>query len=81
VQLFLKPKAQPVLEEMHGFASETLAEAVAGMSAADQKRLIDDLEHVKRNLLNVETAAAATEPIARTNKDVGRKPSKLHRAR
>ena len=38
VQLFLKPKAQPVLEEMHGFASETLAEAVAGMSAADQRR-------------------------------------------
>lgn len=81
-QLFLTPKAQPVLDELHRFAADTLAEAVAGMTVAAQKQLVDDLLHIKHNLLAAESAAAEdTEHITRTNKDVRRKPSKLQRAR
>jgi DNA-binding MarR family transcriptional regulator len=80
VQLFLTPKAQPVLDEMHSRATETIAEAVGGLSAAAQKQITDDLLHIKRNLVAAEaTASGDSESTGRT-KDVGRKP-KLQRAR
>jgi len=81
IQLFLTPKAEPVLDELHRLASETTAEAVAGLSAASQKQLVEDLLHIKKNLIAAESAAEHSEHSARTNKDVGRKSSKLQRAR
>jgi DNA-binding MarR family transcriptional regulator len=81
IQLYLTPKAEPLLEELHRLASDTLAEAVAGLSAAAQKQLVDDLLQIKKNLLAAEAAAGDSEHSARTNKDVRRKPSKLQRAR
>ncbi|HET7130626.1 MAG TPA: MarR family transcriptional regulator [Gammaproteobacteria bacterium] len=81
VQLYLTSKSEPILEEMHARAADTVAMAVAGMPAAGQKQLIEDLQHMKRNLAAAETAAAGeTESIGRTN-HVGRKPSKLQRTR
>lgn len=82
VQLFLTPKAQPVLERMHERAATTVELAVAGLSTTRQKQLVEDLLHLKQNLVAAEaTAAAETESTGRTNKDVGRKPTKLQRAR
>jgi DNA-binding MarR family transcriptional regulator len=81
MQLYLTPKSEPILEEMHALAADTVATAVAGMPASGQKQLIEDLQHMKRNLAAAETAAAGeTQSIGRTN-HVGRKPSKLQRAR
>ncbi|HZF28371.1 MAG TPA: MarR family transcriptional regulator [Gammaproteobacteria bacterium] len=80
VQLYLTPKSEPILEQMHELATETVALAVAGLPAASQKQLVEDLQHMKRNLTAAETAAAGeVESTGRTN-HVGRKP-KLQRAR
>jgi MarR family transcriptional regulator, transcriptional regulator for hemolysin len=82
VQLYLTPKAQPVLDQMHERAAMTVDLALAGLTGAQQKQLVEDLQHMKTNLLAAEaTAASATESTGRTNKDVGRKSSKLQRAR
>ena len=80
VQLYLTPKSAPILEQMHELATETVGVAVAGLSAAAQKRFLEDLQQMKRNLAAAETSVAAVESTGRTN-HVGRKPSKLQRAR
>jgi DNA-binding MarR family transcriptional regulator len=81
VQLYLAPKCAPILEQMHELATETIALAVAGLSTADQKRMLEDLQHMKRNLAAAETAAeGGVESTGRTN-NVGRKPNKLQRTR
>lgn len=57
--LYLTPKAEPVLDEMRSHASDALEVALAGLSLATQRQLIDVLEHVKQNLSAAEVAAGS----------------------
>lgn len=60
VQLFLTPKSQPILDEMHARAAETLNEATRGIAPRAQRQLVATLEQVKHNLAAAEAAAAST---------------------
>ncbi len=80
VQLYLAPKAQPALDEMETLAADTVADAVAGLGAPAQKRLVECLQRIKHNLAAAETAAESNG-TQRKSKDVGRKPAKHERAR
>lgn len=60
VQLFLTPKSEPILEEMHARAAETLNEATRGISPRAQRQLVATLEQIKHNLAAAEAAAAST---------------------
>jgi DNA-binding MarR family transcriptional regulator len=82
VKLYLTAKCQPILAQIHARAAEMMADTVAGMPAAAQRHLFDNLQRIKRNLAATEPKAAlADEPIGRTNRDAGRKPTRLQRAR
>jgi DNA-binding MarR family transcriptional regulator len=59
VQVFLTPKSQPILEEMHARASEVLAEATRGLTPRVQRQLIAALEQIKQNLIAADVAATA----------------------
>ena len=59
--LYLTDRGRPILERMHELGGETRAEAVAGLSAAEQEALIDTLLRIKANLSTnpgAETAGA-----------------------
>src|SRR5690348_13823425 len=62
VQLYLTPQSQPILDEMHARAADTLNEATRGVSPREQRQLLATLEHLKHNLVAAETAAASAEP-------------------
>lgn len=80
VQLFLTPKSQPILEEMHARAAETLNEATRGIAPRAQRQLVATLEQIKHNLAAAEAAAASTNGAG--NSRHGRpKPPKPLRAR
>jgi len=82
VQLYLTSKCEPLLEEMHRRASETISEAMSGIGATEQKQLLETLHQMKANLAAAENATADNhEPRNGTNTDVGRKATKLYRAR
>jgi DNA-binding MarR family transcriptional regulator len=81
VQLYLTPKCQPILAEMQNRASETVAESLQGIGAATEQQVVECLLRMKSNLVAVETAATSVEPKTRMNKDVGRKPARIGRAR
>jgi MarR family transcriptional regulator, transcriptional regulator for hemolysin len=82
VQLFLTPKCQPILEEIHARAADMMSDGVAGMSATAQKQLFESLQRMKQNLAaNEPKALAAAENLGRTNRDAGRKPNRIQRAR
>jgi DNA-binding MarR family transcriptional regulator len=72
VQLWLTPKSAPILEQMQARATETLTDALGGLSAGEQQRLADDLRRIKQNLLTAETDSAAGDSIGRNSKDVRR---------
>ena len=81
VQLYLTAKCEPILDEMYVRAAETVADGVADIPASTQKLLIQHLQRIKQNLLAAEPkTGAAVEPIARTNRNGGRKPTRLQRA-
>jgi len=61
VQLFLTAQSQPILEEMHARAADTLNEATRGLTARAQRQLGITLEQIKHNLLTAETTAASPE--------------------
>ena len=50
-KLFLKPKAQPVLDRMRELSEATRQEALSGISAADREQLIELLLKIKSNML------------------------------
>jgi hypothetical protein len=50
VQLFLTPKAEPILADLGIAASDVHATATAGLSAAECERLIAMLGIIKHNL-------------------------------
>ena len=78
VQLYLTPKSQPILEEIHSRANDMMAESVTGLPAAAQKQLFENLQRIKQNLATAE-AKSASEANGRTN-DVGRTRSPRIRA-
>ncbi len=78
VQLYLTPKSQPILEEIHARAADMMAEAVDGVSAAAQKQIFDSLQRIKQNLATAE-AKPEDEVNGRKN-DVGRTRSPRIRA-
>jgi MarR family transcriptional regulator, transcriptional regulator for hemolysin len=81
VQLYLTGKCQPILAEMQSRASETLAEALAGIATGTELQVVEALQRMKTNLVTAETAATAVEPKTRMNRDVGRKPARINRSR
>lgn len=56
VQLYLTPKAQPILTELRDAAAAVDDEMRAGMSAEELERLLQSLEKMKSNLLNADSA-------------------------
>jgi MarR family transcriptional regulator for hemolysin len=52
-QLYLQPKAHPLLTQMREIGSVTIAEALDGVTVADRDRLIDVLTTMKSNLAAV----------------------------
>ena len=80
VQLYLTPKSQPILEEMHARAAETLNEATRGIAPRAQRQLVATLEQIKHNLVAAEATAASTNG-AGTSRHGRAKPPKPIRAR
>jgi MarR family transcriptional regulator for hemolysin len=60
VQLYLTAQSQPILEEMHARAADTLNDATRGVAPRAQRQLIATLEQIKHNLVAAENAAVAT---------------------
>ena len=58
-QLYLTPKAQPLLDRIWDFAHETREAAMAGLSAVAREQMIDALIDLKANLVRLEAAEAA----------------------
>lgn len=81
VQLYLTAKCQPILAEMQSRASETMAEALSGIGAAAEQQAVECLLRMKSNLVTAEIAATSVESKTRMNRDVGRKPARIGRAR
>ncbi len=81
VQLYLTGKCEPILAEMQSRAADTLRDALAGITQSTQQQVMEALERMKQNLATCEDAAATTETKTRTNRDVGRKATRLRRAR
>jgi DNA-binding MarR family transcriptional regulator len=79
VQLFLTAQSQPILEEMHARASDTLTEATQGVAARAQRQLVTTLEQIKQNLIAAEGAGTAAPNTGSTRH--GRARSKPVRAR
>jgi MarR family transcriptional regulator for hemolysin len=61
VQLYLTPQSQPILEEMHARATDTLNDATRGVAARAQRQLVATLEQIKHNLAAAESTATSTE--------------------
>jgi DNA-binding MarR family transcriptional regulator len=78
IQLYLTPKSQPILEEIHARATDMMAESVSGVSAAAQKQLFDNLQRIKQNLATAE--AKSEEPANGRTNDVRRTRSPRIRA-
>lgn len=57
VRLFLTPRSQPILAEMHARAAETMSDAMRGITAGAYKELLDTLDHIKQNLNASDSAA------------------------
>lgn len=53
-RLFLTDAAQPVLEQLRDFADSLFAEAIEGLSEAEQSALADGLTRIRGNLSNTE---------------------------
>jgi MarR family transcriptional regulator, transcriptional regulator for hemolysin len=62
--LYLKDKARPVLEQMRALGAATREEAMAGLSDATRRRLIETLLAIKANL-STQTAGETGEEIRR----------------
>jgi DNA-binding MarR family transcriptional regulator len=61
VQLFLTPQSQPILEEMHGRAADTLNDATRGIAPRAVRQLVTTLEQIKHNLIAAENTAASSQ--------------------
>lgn len=59
VQLYLTAQSQPILEEMHARAGDTLNEATRGIAPRTQRQLTATLEQIKHNLIAAEAAGVS----------------------
>jgi MarR family transcriptional regulator for hemolysin len=66
VQLYLTAQSQPILEEMHARAADTLTDATRGVAPRAQRHLVATLEQMKRNLLAAEVTAAEADQSGTT---------------
>lgn len=73
IQLFLTARSQPILEEMHARAAETLTDATRGLGAGAQRQLLETLEHIKHNLVALDSSA--TNPTTTGKPDGRRRPA------
>ncbi len=80
VQLHLTAQSQPILDEMHARAADTLNEATRGIPAREQRELVATLEQVKHNLIAAGGAATAAPHTGSTRHGRARN-AKLVRAR
>lgn len=58
-QLYLTPKAQPILDRIWELAHEAREAAMAGLTAAQREQMIDALITIKANLLSTDPTDAA----------------------
>lgn len=65
-QLHLKSEVQPVLDRLREMSSVTREEALAGITGADQDRLIDLLLKIKGNMLALDAAETANKGDKKT---------------
>jgi MarR family transcriptional regulator for hemolysin len=75
-KLYLKQKAQPVLDQMRELSEATRREALKGIPKAEREHLIDMLLKIKSNMIELERVEAAAAPeasakTARTESHVG----------
>jgi DNA-binding MarR family transcriptional regulator len=63
--LYLNAKVQPVLDRMRELSVMTRTEALNGISEADSERLIDQLLHIKANLLELGLAEDEASEVER----------------
>lgn len=80
MQVYLTAKSEPILEEMYARAAETLGEALAGMTAAAEKQLVNSLQRMKHNLVSAE-CATESKTTRRNHEHVGRNTTKPQRTR
>jgi len=59
-RLRLAPRAERVIAELADVSEQLREDAMAGLSAARRAALIDDLRHIKSNLLGLEDGAEPT---------------------
>ncbi len=64
--LYLNAKVQPVLDRMRELSVMTRIEALNGISEADSERLIDQLLHIKANMLDLDLAENEAVDVERT---------------
>lgn len=55
INLYLTDKAEPILELMWAHAAETRKMAIAGLSKADQDKLLEIMQLMRANLMNNES--------------------------
>ena len=79
VQLYLTPQSQPILEEMHARATDTLNDATRGVAPRALRQLAATLEQIKHNLTAAESTAVSPQQSGMTRH--GRARSKPVRAR
>jgi len=60
--LYLTEAARPLIDRMWGYAAETRAEAMEGLSDDDRAALIRALQHMKLNLQEAESRVSAPAP-------------------
>jgi DNA-binding MarR family transcriptional regulator len=80
VQLHLTAQSQPVLEEMHARAADTMNEATRGVAMRAQRQLASTLEQIKQNLIAAETGSTAS-PHTGTTRHGRARNTKTVRAR
>lgn len=80
VQLYLTAQSQPILEEMHARAADTMSEATRGIASRVQRELVTTLEQIKQNLIAAE-GATATAPHTGTTRHGRARSTKPARAR
>ncbi|MDF1748014.1 MAG: MarR family transcriptional regulator [Alphaproteobacteria bacterium] len=69
IQLYLTPKAEPVLERLWGYATETRKVALADMPEVDHQALVTLLQRVKQNLLSSDDTCRIDDARAAESKD------------
>lgn len=81
VRLYLTDEAQPLVKQLQLLAAGTRDTALAGLSAAARRELLDALQHMKSNLLSAQeqdtaSARSTLKQSGRSGADGKRRPRK-----